>query len=358
MDPKAGDISLPVDLIRTVAIILVILLHASAEPNLNIAQMSSQGVQLWWASDIYGSFARTCIPLFVMLTGVLLLQPSKADEPIRVFFSKRWLRIGVPFIFWGGVYFAWDFLVDHQINYQPISIGSIVNGLLTGPDYQFWFLYLLLGLYLLTPIIRIIVKNAKWEVLKYFLLVWFIGTAIAPLLGLFTQYTLDANLFVVTGWVGYFVLGAYIVQLQVRRSILLFAFILGSIWTIVGTYLLVATIGEHASTFFLDAFSFNIIISSAALFLLLSSVSSKTVKTKLPHGCRVVKLIGQNTLPIFLLHVIVLEALQRGYFRLKISLTTINPIIEIPLITAVTLLICLAVIVPLKKIPNMKRVIG
>ena len=55
MDPKAGDISLPVNLIRTVAIILVILLHASAESNLNVAQMSSQGVQLWWASDIYGS---------------------------------------------------------------------------------------------------------------------------------------------------------------------------------------------------------------------------------------------------------------------------------------------------------------
>ena len=46
MDPKNGDISLPVDFIRTVAIILVILLHASAETSLNVDFMSAAGVQL------------------------------------------------------------------------------------------------------------------------------------------------------------------------------------------------------------------------------------------------------------------------------------------------------------------------
>ena len=70
------------------------------------------------------------------------------------------------------------------------------------------------------------------------------------------------------------------------------------------------------------------------------------------------KLISQNTLPIFLFHVIVLESLQKGYFGFTISITKMNPIIEIPLITALTLLICLAVIVPLKKIPYVKRIIG
>jgi hypothetical protein len=54
----------------------------------------------------------------------------------------------------------------------------------------------------------------------------------------------------------------------------------------------------------------------------------------------------------------VLEALQKGFLGFKISVTTMNPIIEIPLITAVTLLICLAIIVPLKKIPYVRRVIG
>jgi len=63
-------------------------------------------------------------------------------------------------------------------------------------------------------------------------------------------------------------------------------------------------------------------------------------------------------LPIYLFHLIVLETFQKGYLGLKISVTNINPIIEIPLVTAVTLLICLAIIVPLKKLPYVKRIIG
>ena len=79
---------------------------------------------------------------------------------------------------------------------------------------------------------------------------------------------------------------------------------------------------------------------------------------KFTRGSRALKVVSQNSLPIYLFHVIVLEALQKGYLGFKISVTTINPIIEIPLITAVTLLICLALIVPLKKVPYMKRILG
>jgi surface polysaccharide O-acyltransferase-like enzyme len=99
-------------------------------------------------------------------------------------------------------------------------------------------------------------------------------------------------------------------------------------------------------------------LASAALFLLLASVPSRKIKNRFPRGNHVLKLISQNTLPIFLFHVIVLESLQKGYFGFTISITKMNPIIEIPLITALTLLICLAVIVPLKKIPYVKRIIG
>ena len=108
------NITLPVNLIRTVAIILVILLHAAIEPTPNLNIMSPQGVELWWTSNIYDSIARSAVPLFVILTGALLLQPNKVDEPLRVFFKKRWNRIGIPFIFWGLIFFAWNFLVRGQ----------------------------------------------------------------------------------------------------------------------------------------------------------------------------------------------------------------------------------------------------
>jgi surface polysaccharide O-acyltransferase-like enzyme len=54
----------------------------------------------------------------------------------------------------------------------------------------------------------------------------------------------------------------------------------------------------------------------------------------------------------------VMETLQKGYLGFKISLTTMNPVLEIPLVTAATLLISLGIIIPLKKIPYLSRLIG
>jgi surface polysaccharide O-acyltransferase-like enzyme len=357
--PKNGDISIPVDLIRTVAIVLVILLHAAIEPNLNVDFMSPQGVELWWISHAYESFSLTCVPLFIMLTGALLLQPSKLNEPIRVFLKKRWNRIGIPILFWSVIYFAWRFFVRGE----TFSLNSILQGLLAGPYFHFWFLYLLVGLYLLTPIIRVIVAHADVGIIKYFMLIWFLGTAIIPLIGLYSSISpqtvwFKQTVFVLTGMIGYFVLGAYVTKVKIQSSILFLCLVLSAVWTIVGTYFLVGTIGETYSQFFLDASSISVIIGSVALFLMLVSVSTRTVENRFAKGNKALSLVSQNILPIYLFHVIVLETLQKGYLGFKISVTTINPIIEIPLVTLITLLICLAIIIPLKKIPKVRRIIG
>jgi surface polysaccharide O-acyltransferase-like enzyme len=356
---KNEGISFPVDLVRTVAIILVILLHAAIEPNPTLDFMSPPGVQLWWASNVYNSISRSAVPLFIMLTGALLLQPNKTDEPLGIFFKKRWNRIGIPVMFWGAIFFAWDFLARGQ---AP-TLLSVLQGVLAGPHVHFWYVYILVGLYLITPLLRIIVTHANWKTIQYFLIIWFVGTGILPLLTLYVDISPQAvwfrqNVFLLVGLLGYFVLGAYVAKLKLRRSILALMLILSSLWTIIGTYFLIASLGEQYSQFFLDASSFSVIIASVSLFLILTSIRTQKIENRFPRGNRVLKLISENTLPIYLFHLIVLETLQKGYLGLKISVTNLNPIIEIPLVTTVTLLICLAIIVPLKKLPYVKRIIG
>lgn len=354
MDPKTGKLSLPVDLIRTVAIVLVIVLHASTETVTVADQMSPEGVTLWWTTNIYDSLARPAVPLFVMLSGALLLQPAKLDEPLGVFFKKRLNRIALPFLFWGIAYFAWRAFV----NGETLTANSILQGVLTGPYNHFWFLYLLVGLYLLTPVLRVLVAHIKRRTFSFLMILWFLGTAIVPLLGLVGDYHLNSNVFIVTGWLGYFLLGAYSIETRVRSTILYTVLTLGFAWTIIGTYLIVGTIGERVSHFFYDAASFSMIGASFALFLLLSAVPPNTLEELFPRGNRLLRLISQSTIPIYLFHVMVLESLQKGFFGFQISLSTMNPVLEIPLITVITLLICLVVIYPLKKIPIVRRLIG
>jgi surface polysaccharide O-acyltransferase-like enzyme len=354
LDPKAGKLSIPVDLIRTFAIILVIMLHATIEPITIANQMSSEGVILWWTTNIYDSLGRPAVPLFVMLSGALLLQPAKVEEPLSIFFKKRLNRIGLPFLFWGAAYFAWRIFFHGE----TLTASTILEGILTGPYVHFWFFYLLVGLYLLTPVLRVLVAYIKRRTFSFLLILWFLGTAIMPILSFFTEYRLNSNVFILTGWLGYFLMGAYSLKTRVRSAILYAMLGSGLAWTIIGTYIIVGTIGERHSQFFYDAYSFNMIGASVALFLILSAVPAERVEKRFPHGSRLLSLISQNTIPIYLFHMMVLEALQKGFLGFQINLATMNPVLEIPLITAVTLLISLAIIYPLKKLPLVKRIIG
>jgi surface polysaccharide O-acyltransferase-like enzyme len=349
---KIGGTPLPVDLIRTAAIFLVIMLHAAIEPDPIIAQMTQASAWHWWTENIYNTLARPSVPLFVLLSGSLLLQPSKI-EPLSTFFKKRFKRIGLPFLFWGIAYFAWRFFVNHE----ELSLNSILQGIFTGPYFHFWFLYMLVGLYLITPILRVIVAYSDRKLLGFFILLWFLGVAVAPLLSLF-GYSLESNVFVILGWVGYYLLGIYLLQVRLSSTKLFILLILGLTWTAVGTYFMTAIFGGIRSFFFNDYLSASVILTSVALFQLLRTFSPIRLGTRSPRTGRLLHQISQNTLPIYLFHVMILESLQKGYFGFKISVTTLNPAIEIPLITILTLVICLAVISLLNRIPFLKKAIG
>src|SRR5208283_1792685 len=114
------------------------------------------------------------------------------------------------FAFWSGVYLAWGFYISHV----PVTLGNIGQGILydlfTGAYYQFWFIYLIVGLYLITPILRVIIASGNWRVIRYLILLWFVGVAVVPLIQLASGITLNSTVFVIGGWVGFFVLGSYL----------------------------------------------------------------------------------------------------------------------------------------------------
>jgi surface polysaccharide O-acyltransferase-like enzyme len=360
IEQKSEGTTLPVDVIRSLAIFLVLLVHATNEVfNPSIDLLSPQHTQLLWTFTIYDSIARICIPLFVMLTGALLLTPSKADEPIRVFFKKRWKRIGIPVIFWGATYFAWRYFVQGE----ALTLNSILQGTFSGPYEQFWFIYMLIGLYLITPVFRVVVAHANWSVIKYFLLVWFVGTAIMPLLEFYGPisgqvFWFNGTVFNITKLIGYFILGAYITRIHIKKPVLYAVAVASNVFTVFGTVFLLYAMGTTSADFFLQYTSFNVIISSVSIILILSTIQPKTIHVKWPILAKSLSIISVNTLGIFLIQYIPMETLQKGYLGLKISVTNMNPIVEMPLIAILTLLICLAIIIPLKKIPYIRRIMG
>lgn len=356
-------LAIPDDLIRNLAMILVILLHSSNE----ILQASTVPLGYWWTAVVYKSLALSCVPLFVLLSGALLLQPAKLNEPIRVFLRKRLSRIGLAFGFWTGVYLAWSFYVGipdgNVVLHVPVTLGNIGTGLLyslfSGAYYQFWFIYLIVGLYLITPILRVVIAYGNLRVVRYLILLWFLGVAIVPLIELSVGNTLNSGVFVIGGFVGFFVIGSYIQRVKLRSAIL-YGLLIGSIvFTIFGIWLMTyPLIGLGQSNFFFGYLTVNVIVASVALFMILLKFRPDWPGTNHIATSRVAQAISKNTLPIFLFHVIVLESFERGFFGFTLAYTTLNPIIEIPLITVLTLFLTLGLILLMRKVPVLKKLIG
>jgi surface polysaccharide O-acyltransferase-like enzyme len=187
-----------------------------------------------------------------------------------------------------------------------------------------------------------------------------LGVAIIPFISLFTTYQLNSNLFTLTGYVGFFVLGTYLSTVQMRRSTLSIFIILGIAFTAFGTYVLAATVGGTEMYYFQQYFSPTIILASVMVFLLLLTIQPPSVqKENSPSKVnKLINVISQNTLGIFFIHVMIIESIQLGYFGFTINRNTINPIIEVPLLTVIVLFVSLAIILLLKKIPHLNKLIG
>ena len=165
--------------------------------------------------------------------------------------------------------------------------------------------------------------------------------------------------FAITGYIGFFVLGTYLSTVEMRRSTLSLFIILGVALTAVSTYVLAATVGGTEMYFFQQYFSPTIILASVMVFLLLLTVKPPSVQKEnsLSKVHKLIKVISENTLGIFFIHVMIIESIQNGYFGFAINRNTLNPIIEVPLLTAIVLFVSIAIILLLKKIPYLNRLI-
>jgi peptidoglycan/LPS O-acetylase OafA/YrhL len=216
---------------------------------------------------------------------------------------------------------------------------------------------MLIGLYLITPVLRVLIKHIDRKKFTLLLALWFVGTVITPFIQTFTDFAFNPLMFVFTDWVGYFLLGIYLINTKMRPVFAYLAAGVGLFIAILGAWIVTATVGEQYTGFFHGYLSFNIIIASGALFLLLISIPQSRVESQGKRVNSIIRWIGQNTLPIYVVHIIVLESLQMGLLGFTLPYTG-TLIVDAPFIAAVVLGFSIAIIYPLKKIPYLKNFIG
>lgn len=344
--PKPAVSNNSIDLIRVVAIILVIVLHAAAFPYNTPEKVTSEATINWWSIGATGIMGA---PLFVMVTGALLLTKQKADEHIQVLFKKRLIRIGVPMIFWSIFYFGWAIYFDKEV----LSTNDILQKIFfTGTYYHLWFLYLLIALYLLTPILRLATKKLNN---KKIIMVTLLCFALSVL----SQVNSVLWLLAPSGWVGFYLLGSSLREVKFKRRWLLESFvILGIIIEVIVAYMFETNSINKPGFTLNNPFSINLIISSVALFLLLIAIPQNKINNGHDHINWTIRWISQNTLPIYLIHIAVLETLELMLITCNVSINHSSPFLFVLPLAFATFLLSTFIIYTLKKVPYFKRIMG
>lgn len=273
--PKKAQQAWP-DRLRNLSTVMVILIHAAA-PIAHGEGMDYNG-SWWWSGNFWNSLTRPGVPLFVMLSGYLLLGK---DYPLPDFLKRRFTRVVIPAIFWMVVYSFYNYMA----NGKPATIVEAFRGIVTGPvHYHLWFIYLIIGLYLVYPMLRPWVRTATQQDYLYLFVMsafctWvykFIATAFGMWIGVYFE--------LFTNNVGYFVLGYYLgtfvpgeagkepsmaVRFFSKKYTPVILIVAGTLFTMFGSYWLnIYSSTDPAQVYFYDYLTPNVAIASVGWFLL------------------------------------------------------------------------------------------
>ena len=195
--------SFRLDIIRILACLMVVTMHSplptGAENGLFLSALSY--------------LTAPGVGLFFMLSGALLLP---VESSTGVFLKKRLLKIAIPIVIWTTLYLIAEVLIkgDAVPWKEWLSIPFSAQG-----NPTFWFLYTLIGLYLVSPIISKWLKSVSQRELEFYLILWLISL-LYPILKIVLSINTSETgiLYYFSGYVGYFVLGYYMRRYSERAG--------------------------------------------------------------------------------------------------------------------------------------------
>ena len=287
------------DLLKIIGIFLMVANHCV--DNVTPLERAEPWYNLW--GSVYNSFTRPAIPLFMMVTGILLL-PTQMD--MGSFYKKKISRVVVPFLVWSVLYnlFPW---FTGLLNCEPETINlffkwvdpsqsftdAMKNVLMipfnfSGFAVQMWYVYLLIGIYLYIPIFSAWVEKSDKHSQRIFLGIWAVSLFIPYL-----RNFLSANVFGECSWnefglfyyfagfSGYLLLGHHLVKYPLnlskvqKYSLALITFAIGYAVTLIGFKNATAVVGQTDAMveLFFTFCSPNVALMSFAIFIVCQDLS-------------------------------------------------------------------------------------
>lgn len=304
-----GERNVNYDILRIIACIFVICCHVST---INVENFSI-GSKQWISAHVFNGVGHTGSILFLFISGALLLDERYDFKP-KKFYLNNFLKMLVAYQLWVILYNVIGVIQRGNFGW-PYWKDVIINSIAGNACYHFWYVPVLLGIYLILPMLRAICKADKW-IPVYFVALFFVVQILFGAILSFDfkyKYLLDYLLHripvtLVNHYVGYFVMGYVLARIlkenKIKKPLLLGVtmFAGGIIFGLFADLYLSLKAGVTLMKFN-DIYTLSSCLSAVGMFLI---INCKKINLQ-TRGCGVVRGVAALTFGIYMIHPLFME---------------------------------------------------
>lgn len=245
----------------------------------------------WYFYEMLVIIFFTCNGLFFMLSGKFTLGFENLDtKSFKAYYLEKLIKIVIPFIF----YSALIFLTKNIYSGNSFELGKYINGLYQGNIMSsYWFIYSLLGIYLVAPFIYRMISSLNKKELKILIFIIFLVQSISVYSGNF----------IFTGWISYFILGYAIEKIFDSKNNLKYIALFGFLSLILPIVLLrlfsISIPGIH------DLSITMVLVTSAVFFI------ARNISLHLKRFSSFLSIFSKYFLSVYLVHEMVLKIISK-----------------------------------------------
>ncbi len=307
---ESGHRKIEYDILRILSALSVVFMHITVN-NLYSLPMTSN---TWLAGTVINAVSHFGVPVFVMISGAIFLDPSREPDIKRLWLHNI-LRMILVLIVWSTFYGVTDYL---EYKAEPIYIlREIIDG-----RNHLWFIPMIIGLYMIQPFLLRWIKNAKESEIRYFLILFVsIGVIWETLKAFNISGVIDhldkfRNIEMVCSYVGYFILGYYVVHVGLTKKARNIAYFCGIAGCVLSAVCLtqLSRVKGIPMTDLVDSFSvFTFTYSLAVFTFFIQLFKSKSIT---PGHSGLIAELGKDTFGLYLCHIALIERLGflQNYF--------------------------------------------
>lgn len=332
------------DLLNIAACIAVIALHHNGLVHF------FTGDRVWKECLIAEVVFYWAVPVFLMLSGATLMK-YREKYSTGIFFKKRILRVGFPWLVWSDFFLIWKTMYG-QIVWEQFGVREVINSILNcRAEDVYWFFPTIIGIYLFMPVLSLLAKTEYRRVLWYLVGYGIIVNGTIPLIctllniqwnGAFSMPLGDYYIFVILGYL--------LSTAEIPKKWRIWIYITGICCALIrysGIYSLSMRDGAKNTLLFSygQFHSYGLAIAVFVLF--------KYIKWDKLFGIRAQKILAQIagcSLGVYLIHKQVMQW-EVNYFHFQES-----QLLWRTAGIALTYVICLSIVLLIKHIPIVKRV--